>query len=403
VDWTFGLRKKKDPKPEVREAGRMYQFAIDSFGGGYAASFYEGWLQIPAVDRGVSLYTDTIGNCEWNAFRERGGKREKLSRPLVLEQPNPEEPAANTYGAWVLDYIMHGNAFGVIASRDAQGVPTSITPVPAERVSVRRVVKAGEWLPVGAIEYRVGAQVYSAYQVFHVKGQCRPGDIRGMGIIEKHFATQSLAAEQQRQAGNVAQSSVPTLVYKSANPDLNQTSADAIKSKLMSTQRDRSPAVIPAADEIKPLAWNPTEMQMIEARQFGLTEWALVLGLPPYFLGASKSSDTYSNIQQEALNFAKFSLNGIKQRFEQTLSALLPRGTKVEADLSNLLKTDTKTELETYQIGLNAGIYTIDEVRERMGLDPLPKEAKTNGNSTQAGNQDPNSQGQPGQAQVPGA
>lgn len=335
-------------------------------------------LGIPGVDRAVSLIADLLGGLPWDAYSQDGRNyAEKISpRPILLDQPNPEEPRIATMSAWATDLVLHGNAVGVIAERDAVGLPTAVTPVPAFWVGVRRVDgQAYSVLPAGAIEYQIGTRSFSADDVIHVKGPCEPGALRGYGVLEKHlngYGSLDLAAELGRQARNLGGSGVPTGVLKALSPDVTETQLRTAKDAWLVAQRDRTVAALGPGTEFTPLAWNPEELQLIEARQFSLLEIANIFGLPPRFLGASSGdSMTYSNSETESIDLLKFSLGGHLARFEQTLSLHFPRGTWVTANLDAVLRADTTARYAAHQVGIAAGFLLKSEARELEDLPPV--------------------------------
>lgn len=347
----------------------------------------EGWgwegfvhaLGIPGVERAVSLISDVVGGLPFDAYTEHGRNfAEKISpRPVLLDQPNPEEVRASTFAAWVADYLLHGNALGVIVERNRQGVPTALVPVPAWLASIRR--SAGETyavMPAGMIEYDIGGKTYGAHDVFHVKALSHSGWPRGYGVIQKHLwrhnGSLRLAEELQRQAHSIENNGVPTGVLKATNPDVTKDDLIAAKDGWMRSQRDRTVAALGPGTDFIPLAWNPEELQLIEARKFSLLEVANIFGLPPRFLGASSGdSMTYSTSETESIDLIKFSLGGIISRFEQTLSLLYPHGTEVKANLDALLRADTTARYNAHQVGIQAGFLLRSEARSIEDLPPV--------------------------------
>jgi HK97 family phage portal protein len=207
-------------------------------------------------------------------------------------------------------------------------------------------------------------------------GPADPGAVRGMGVLEAHLrGVLSLADDQGRQALSLSGSAVPTGVLRVADTPadpLTRAEASAVKEGWIRSQSSRTVAVLNARTTFEPIAWNPTEGQMLEARQFSLHEIALIFGLDPSWLGVSGSSMTYSNIEQQAVNLVKFTLRGHISRIEQTLSLLFPRGTFVEANLDGILRGDTAARYDAHVKALSAGFLTVDEVREMEGRPPLP-------------------------------
>lgn len=347
---------------------------------GYGWTAFVRALGIPGVGRAVTLISDLIGGLPWDAYIEgRDEDSEKVSpRPLLLEQPNPEEVRIATFSAWAADLVLHGNAVGVIAERDPLGVPTAVVPVPAPMVGVRRI---GGWthavLPKGAIEYAIGGKSFGAHDVIHVKGLAEPGALRGVGVLEAHLngnGSLDLAAELARQARNVNMSGIPTGVLKATSPDVTRDQLIASKAAWMVAQRDRTVAALGPGTDFEALAWNPEELQLIEARKLSLLEVANIFGLAPRFLGASSGdSMTYSTSETEGIELLKFgSVGGFLARFEQTLSLVFPRGTDVKANLDALLRADTKARYEAHKIGIDAKFLRPSEARALENLPPVP-------------------------------
>ena len=331
-------------------------------------------LALPGAWRASLLLSDLLGQVPWNAFREPPGGPEQIisPRPPLLQQPAPPETRMSTISSWALDLIWHGNAVGVIAARSPLGWPTAVIPVSANAVAVRRVTPyVDSPLPVGSIEYSIGTMRLGPSDVIHIKGPCEPGALRGMGVLETQLNTLTLAANLQKQASSISTAGVPTGVLTSDNPDLTEPEAQALKAGWLQSQATRSVAVLNSTTHFEPLSWNPEEMQLVEARKFSLAELELIFGLPVGWLGGTTSSRQYSNIEQDAVNLLKFSLNGHLARFEQTLSLAFPHDTEVRANLDAVLRSDTLTRFQAYAIALSNEFLTIDEVRELEHRGPI--------------------------------
>ncbi|WP_188193440.1 phage portal protein [Nonomuraea sp. SYSU D8015] len=372
------INRSKEITIKDTVTGVSDQFVIvDNIAPDWPHDIYRGGMNLPGAWRAANLIADLLGSVPWNAYRQRAGNPvEKIEpTPPLLQQPAPPDTRMTTFSSWGLDLLWHGNAIGLIAARNAEGYPTAVLPVPAEMVQVRRVPEGDfSTLPVGSIEYAVGRlKGMTPNDVLHIKGPCAPGSLRGIGVLEAHLNTLSLGHEQNRQARNLSQHGVPTGVLKSMNPDLTQPEATELKAGWLAAQRDRTIAVLNASTEFQPLAWNPEELQLVEARKFTLHELGLIFGVPLSFLGVEQSNRTYTNVEQEAVNLIKFTLGGHLARFEQTLSMAFPRGTWVQANLDAILRADTLTRYQAHKIALENNFLTVDEIRELEDRPPLPE------------------------------
>lgn len=374
--WASRSRPAGDTHERV-----ISEFAISPdgqqiFGSEFGSGIYGGALSIPGAARCALLLSDLLASVPWHAYRERAGRpAEKLSPPPpLLDQPSPGETRVTTISSLALDLILNGNAVGVWATRSRDGWPTSLVPVPAAQVGVRRAREGEIWEP-GELLYDVGGRTFRADEVFHVKGPCPPGSLRGYGVLELHLnGLLKLAVEQGKQAQSVGRHGVPTgvvTVEDTPEEPLEQDEADEVKAAWMRAQRERSVAVVNARTKFQPLSWSPEQTQLLEARQFSLHELALIFGLDPSWLGVSGDSMTYSNISQQATNLVRYSLGGHLARFEQAFTASMPRGTWAKANLDALLRGTTQERYEAHAIALTNKFLTVDEVRALEDLPPL--------------------------------
>lgn len=348
---------------------------------------YRGGMGIPGASRAALLQAGLLGAVPWHAYTgdELGITERVRPTPPLLEQPCPPDTSVVTISSLVLDLIWHGNAVEIITTRDALGYATSTLPVPVEYAHVKRVERGdGIPFPLGNVAYWISpypasetsdpstGRWYSHHDVIHTKGPCRPGALRGMGVLENHLGTLDLAHEQRRQAANATGQGIPTGTLKSENPDLTGPEAADLKAKWMQAQRDRSVAVLNATTSFEALAWNPKDSQLLEARQFGLHEIALIFGVDPSWLGAAQASRTYSNVEQEGINLRVYSaLADHLARLEAARSAQLPIGMVARANLDAVLRADTLGRYRAHEIGIRNGFLTDDEVRAMEGRRPL--------------------------------
>jgi HK97 family phage portal protein len=372
----LGRLLKRQIQPSMVYTSQGY---IDSLG--RVGRFFEGnWagtyvdqntaLGIPAIYRGITLISDAIGALPLCAYRN---KRKVVPTPQILMRPVPNETRMETISAMAAALIVHGNYIAVLGEPGANGLPDSIYPVSPDRVEVSKLN--------GRITYKIDEKSYDQSEIMHIKNFTMPGDLVGKGILA--VAKQALGKEIaiNEYASRYFDGGVnPTAVIKSANPDLTQEEADALKNAWMAmySSRNRSPVVMNSTTDFEVLSSNAAESQLVEAQTAGLTEAANILGLPPYFLGSPNSSRTYSNVEQENLQLVKWSIQPIAERIEAAFSDLLVRGQVAAFEYESLLKTDTASRYDAYAVALSNGFLTVDEVRDYENLDPMDHEEDMN-------------------------
>jgi HK97 family phage portal protein len=352
------------PNVYVDEAGRMGRLFPDINSGVIVDE--TSTLSVPGIWRAVTLISDAIGGLPFHAYR---GEEYVDPQPNLLIKPVPTETRIETVSAMVASLIIHGNYVAILGEPGANGYPDSIYPVAVQRVQVRR--------EEGRLVYRIEERDYTADEVLHIKGFSMPGDMVGYGI---------LSAQRQAIGGAVAVNTYaqryfdggaqPTGIIYSANPDLTQEEAELLKAQWLRQYggTKRTPAVLNESTKFQQLSDNAKDAQLLETRQFSLTEIANMIGLPAYYLNAPNSSRTYSNVSEENLQLVRWSLLPWIQRCEQSITELLPRGQFAKMNVDALLRPDTKTRYEAHKIALDGGFLTVDEVRELENREPLAEE-----------------------------
>jgi len=354
------------PNVYIDSAGRM----ATRFSGVNAGVFVDTTttLSVPGIWRGITLIADAIGGLPLHAYRS---EQYVDPQPNILVRPVATETRIETISSMVAALLIHGNYIAILGAPGANGYPDSFYPVNPEKVGVRR--------EDGAIVYHINGVDYDSSEIMHIKGFSLPGELVGYGILSAQrqaiggaIATQTYA-ERYFNGG-----AIPPAYIESDNPDLTQEEASALKSAWLQSYGgiNMTPPVFNAATRVKTLAANARESQLIEARQYSLTEIANMIGLPAYYLGAPNSSRTYSNVSEENLQLVRWSLLPWISRIEQKLTDYIPRGQVAKFNVDALLRPDTKTRYEAHAIALDKGFLTINEVRELENREPLEENPK---------------------------
>lgn len=176
---------------------------------------------------------------------------------------------------------------------------------------------------------------------------------------------------------------------------------EATKEKVRAESRPHGILVIEGDAEYFPVAHKLDDAQCVKQRRLAAQEIARVFRIPPHMLGApTADSMTYSNVEQESIEFVRYSLTPSLRRIELAVSNdpdLCFEKTFVRFEVDGLLRSDAKTRAEVYHLALDPvqGWLTREEVRRLEDLPPEPGgppqiaqllnamqgEAATNGNS----------------------
>ena len=127
-----------------------------------------------------------------------------------------------------------------------------------------------------------------------------------------------------------------------------------------------------------PIGISPEQAQFLETRKFQVNEIARIFRVPPHMVGDLEKS-SFSNIEQQSLEFVKYTLDPWVVRWEQTIhrSLLLPDEKSryfVKFNLEGLLRGDYQSRMNGYAIGRQNGWMSANDIRELENLDRIPAE-----------------------------
>ena len=128
--------------------------------------------------------------------------------------------------------------------------------------------------------------------------------------------------------------------------------------------------------QFKNISVSPNEAQFLETRQFQLNEIARIFRVPPHMVGDLERS-TFSNIEEQSLEFVKYTLAPWISRWEQSLKkALLSETEKkdyfIQFNVDGLLRGDYQSRMNGYSIGIQNGFLSVNDVRSFENMDLLP-------------------------------
>jgi HK97 family phage portal protein len=331
-------------------------------------------LSVPAFWRGCAYVAGTVGMLPCQAYR---GTDLLDPQPSILRQPDPNQTAMAFWAGMTEALALYGNGICIITSTDRLGYPATLKPIHPTLAAVRFT---GNPMAPEIMAWYVAGQMYDPSEIWHVKSHLgRTGWPLGRGLIDTDSDAIAMQLALQSYAANYFNSGgMPTGILKVHRPEITQAQADQAKSDWVTKFSGApSPAVLNELTDFQPVAFRPVDSQMIESRQFGLVEVALMWGVPPSKLGASVGGGTYKNAEMEEIQARNDAVAPWTMLLEQAGSLeLLPRGQRLLWDLGASLRADTLSLYQAYQFALGgpgpqAQWILTDEVRARENLDPM--------------------------------
>ena len=137
-------------------------------------------------------------------------------------------------------------------------------------------------------------------------------------------------------------------------------------------------AVLEEGMKYTPISISPEQAQFLETRKFQINEIARIFRVPPHMVGDLEKS-SFSNIEQQSLEFVKYTLDPWVSRWEQSMarSLLTPEEKKqyfVKFNVDGLLRGDYQSRMNGYAVGRQNGWMSANDIRELENLDRIPEE-----------------------------
>ena len=220
-----------------------------------------------------------------------------------------------------------------------------------------------------------GETVYTQDQISHIRWLSDDG-VQGMVPVELARDAIGLArACEIHGASFFGNGARPGVVLTSENM-IDAETARSLRDNWERVHRgsDRAFKTAVLTGGLKPveLGGNNQESQFLETRRFAVEEICRIYGCPPHLVGDLTRS-SFSNIEQQSLDYLQNTLLGWLRRFESAFARDLITDPNVfaEFDVRGLLRGDAAARASYYQTLWNLGVASINEIRGWENLDPV--------------------------------
>lgn len=345
-------------------------------------------LQTTAVYACVRILSETIASLPLHVYRyTEGGKTKDTEHALYTllhDEPNPDMTSFVFRETLMSHLLIWGNAYSQIL-RDRSGQVIGLYPLLPDQMSVHRSEKGKIYYVYNRFEednpnfQEKGSIVLSQEEVLHIPGLGFDGLIGYSPIaLAKNAVGMTLACEEYG-ASFFSNGANPGGVLE--HPGILKDPAkvrDSWNAVYQGTRNAHKVAVLEEGMSYKQIGIPPEEAQFLETRKFQINEIARLFRIPPHMVGDLEKS-SFSNIEQQSLEFVKYTLDPWVVRFEQALkkSLLLPEEKKthfIKFNVDGLLRGDYQSRMNGYAIGRQNGWLSTNDIRKLEELNPIPPE-----------------------------
>ena len=302
---------------------------------------------------------------------------------ILHDEPNPEMTSFVFRETLMTHLLLWGNAYAQVI-RNGKGEVIALYPLMPDRMNVDRDDQGRLYY-----EYTVsnddapinnGSRVrLSPGDVLHIPGLGFDGLVGYSPIAMAKNAIGLAIATEEYGSKFFANGAAPSGVLE--HPGTIKDPArirESWQQTFGGSHNSNKIAVLEEGMKYTPISISPEQAQFLETRKFQINEIARIFRVPPHMVGDLEKS-SFSNIEQQSLEFVKYTLDPWVIRWEQAMHrALLSEDEKknffFKFNVEGLLRGDYKSRMEGYAMGINNGFMCVNDVRRLENWDPVPDE-----------------------------
>lgn len=345
-------------------------------------------MQISAVNAAVRILAESIASLPLHVYEKgKDGNRVKAEDLelfyLLHDKPNPEMTSFIFRETLMTHILLWGNGFAQIL-RNGRGGVIGLYPLLPNKMSVERDEKGQLFYRYLRYENEPPAMdgntvILMPEDVLHIPGLGFDGLVGYSPIsMTKNAIGLALAAEEYGSkffANGAAPAGV--LEHPGVIKDVSKL-RESWNNTFGGSGNAGKVTILEEGLHFNPIAMSPQDSQLLETRQYQLNEIARIFRIPPHMLG-DLSKATFSNIEEQSLEYVKYTLTPWICRWEASLTdALLTREEQrkyeIRFNVDGLLRGDYKSRMEGYAVGINNGFMCPNDVRRLEGFDLIPDE-----------------------------
>ena len=379
------FRRKARDHPENRTAGSQYTFYMGGSSAGKSVTERSA-MQMTAVYSCVRILAEAVAGLPLHFYKynEDGSKSKAIDNNLyhlLHDEPNPEMSSFVFRETLMTHLLLWGNAYAQII-RNGKGEVIALYPLMPNKMSVDRDENGHLYYSYQRSQEEgkeAGTVILSTRDVLHIPGLGFDGLVGYSPIAMAKNAIGLAIATEEYGAKFFANGAAPSGVLE--HPGTIKDPArlrENWNSTFGGSANSGKVAVLEEGMKYTPISISPEQAQFLETRKFQINEIARIFRVPPHMVGDLEKS-SFSNIEQQSLEFVKYTLDPWVIRWEQSLSrALLNEDEKklyfFKFNVEGLLRGDYQSRMNGYAIARQNGWMSANDIRELENLDKISSE-----------------------------
>ncbi len=386
MKFLSGLFRSRDA-PRNSTSGSAYRFFMGSSTSGKRVNERSA-MQMTAVYSCVRILSEAVAGLPLHLYQytDKSSREKVVENPLYFllhDEPNTEMTSFVFRETLMTHLLLWGNAYSQII-RNGKGEVVGLYPLMPDRMTVNRDEKGRLYYEYmvssdDAKTLKDGTVRLSPYDVLHIPGLGFDGLVGYSPIaMAKNAIGLAIAAEEYGSkfyANGATPSGILEYPGTVKEPDKVRESWNA---GFGGSSNAHKIAVLEEGMKYTPISISPNEAQFLETRKFQINEIARIFRVPPHMVGDLEKS-SFSNIEQQSLEFVKYTLEPWLVRWEQAMQrSLIPQDDKskyfIKFNVDGLLRGDYQSRMQGYATARQNGWMSANDIRELENLDRIPAE-----------------------------
>lgn len=340
----------------------------------------ENSLQVAAIWASMKILAETEAALPFGVYeRTADGTRPADNHPvhdLLHDAPNEEMSAMDFRMSQTAQLALWGNCYSRIA-RNSRNEVIALWPLQSKLMEVKRSDS-------GNLFYRYNAkEEYTAKDILHVRTLSFDG-VSGISPISQLNNPIGLAmALEEYGARFFSNGAIPAIALehpKTLSPKSQENIRGSFKSLYGGLENAHEVAIAEEGMQIKVLGTDPQKAQSTESRRFQISEIARIYRIPLHML-ADLERATFSNIEQQSLEFVTYTLMPWLEIWEQAANRSLftPAEQKryfCEHNVAGLLRGDLASRYAAYATGRQWGWLSVNAILRLENMNPVGPEGE---------------------------
>lgn len=348
---------------------------VKMFGSGDGTDLRSPYSQIPIIYSAIRAVAKVISQTRWMIMR--GEEEVSENDPLVklLERPNQVQSEYEFKESLGTNLQVKGNAYIVLSEEMVNGLPVALNAWPAASFKPH-YDNSKQW--DGWIVKRDKEMFLPIERVVHISNYNIADELMGMApldVLKMSYSSMWDALVYNKKF--FENDGTPPLVYKSENmlPDQYR---EAFKKDMIERRRGKAhahEAQLVEGMEVQTLGFTQKDIQFLELLKHNEEEVLMVFGVTKTQVSKYEDVNYATALSQDKVFISNTCLPMMRQIEAEVNSQWLSKiGYTLKFDeRSNEAMTYLSAEEATKVVSIsNAGLVTVNEAREMIGLDPVP-------------------------------